>query len=155
TFLGVHGLVDDAYERMKFDFPVPSLLQADPSLAYYTALNLPTVIASTLGQTAPLGSQASLFNAPLSWQTAAAIRGKKHQEEARKAEAQRRARLAGQLPLAWVAPPLTRVGTWWAATEVNGRPGAEPPPLPAYASLAALRYQVLDEAAATLAQRLL
>ena len=40
SLLGAQGLLDDAYRKLRLDYPVPSLFGGDPALAYYTAVSI-------------------------------------------------------------------------------------------------------------------
>ena len=172
TYLGVQGLINDAYETLKsargdfgqpkLAFPVPSLFRGDPTLAYYTALNLPSALASTLGQAAPLGPFSPLrFDVLVTGQVAEAVRAPKYQAEPLKAELRKRGRLVGSLVASSVATPFGGVPLWMFAdhqdkieTLKDGRWTTTLPPLDPSVSMNGLRFQVLDQAAATLAKDL-
>jgi hypothetical protein len=157
AFRGREALLDRAYEGLMTQFEVPSLLQADPALAYYTALNLPGVVASTLGMTAPAGSLLAPLNTVVTSQQAATLWGKSQQADALKEDVRKRAQLVAGMTLASIAPPLTRATTWAAVTEVSDSigplgPALQPRLLPQYVNREAIRTQVFNVATAKLAR---
>ncbi len=167
TLLGIPGLLAEEYDGLKTKFPVPALLEADPALAYHTALNVPTVHASTIGQLAPSGLLQAPLGGVIASQAAAAVRGKEYQQGPIKAEREARARVVAGLVAApagaglLAAPAVTRVAPWaWANEQevreelVDGKRVAIAPPLNPYVSKEALRFEVLEKAEHRLARHL-
>jgi len=169
--LDVIDELNTAYDNLKFKYPVPSLFQGDPALAYYTALDSPAVIAATVAQTAPNGTLASGLSPLVTSQASAVAHARVYeggklkkdiQAEAIKAEAQQRARaIASALGTSAGGPALTRWAPWvWAdyqeprLDDFRAERYPVTPPLNSFVSQAGLRSQVLDMATRSLALRL-
>jgi len=170
SLLGAQGLLDDAYRKIRLDYPVPSLFGGDPALAYYTALNVPSAAASLVAQAAPSGPVNSYFSTLVGSQAAIIWRAREYkngkvtkdfQEEAIKEEAQKRAGVVASATAFSLASPSARgLGPWlWAnpqqpPQESRERPLEVDPPLN-YVSPNGLRFAVREEATRDLADKLL
>jgi hypothetical protein len=144
---------DNAYASLKRDassvmdgsyFKMPSLLKGDPALSLYTAMNLRTVIASTVGHANP-GALGQL-GAALTAQGAAAIRGKEYQEDYIKEERTKRSRMVAGLLGSSLNPSTSASTLWtplapwfWAESE-------EEPIFDTNVPMQALKFQIMQRA---------
>jgi hypothetical protein len=157
-----------AYNTLRPEFMVPSILQGDPVLSYYSSTNLPSVAASTVGYAAaanvPLGGAGVLMDA----QWSAALQAPGSRVALLKEETTKRARIVAGLVAGSISPSLTRPAPWnWASPPPAVRPEHDSvtpfksdrlthdaAPVYPYVPLAALQSLVLDRVRHELATKL-
>jgi hypothetical protein len=148
------GLYQQAFTDLRTNFPVPSLLQADPALAFASAQNLQTVITGGVG----LAAAANPVVPVLGWQGSAYLRGSAAQEPYIKEERTKRARLVGGLVGSSLTSPLASLAPW-AGADYQGDTGeykgrgtlkVDGLALEPFVPMQAIRNQVIEEAHARL-----
>jgi hypothetical protein len=149
--LQVADLTKAAYDSARADFEVPTLLQGDPALTFYSVPNRPEVIASTIAQAVGAGGSGQLsvpvntLVTMLSSQAETVLLRTKSQEALAKQEVTKRARVVAGLVGSSMGPSFTKTPPWiWA--DDNGKELVDPPPrvLDRFVPLASVETQTLD-----------
>jgi hypothetical protein len=115
----------DAYDRLKYQYPLPPLTDASFVLPFYTDQKRPENIAATLGILGgAAGTRTSVLPAVVSYQAALVARADKAASQATVREAQRRIPVGATLVLAGAGPtPFTAAGLW---TYMSRQPQYQP-----------------------------